>query len=224
MTMASIEMHLQMKKLVWISIALVFGLSGTSFSQSADSPTGKSFIIKTDVLVPIVELTIPTKATIIPLTFERYMHDGQSLQLTVCYIYKNTYVDDFQLHYGTFGKSRSFQITPEYKYFPGKKKNGSGFFFGTYVKYTFFHENSETYGDWAPYYHYVNYLQNSIAIGPNVGFQSYLWKHLVIELLFGAGYNLVINTQIIEEIDIVRDPGKSDGVDCRAAIHIGYKF
>lgn len=169
-----------------------------------------AIIIKADIAMPIIGLA--TNFTAGSLTLELGIKRRHSIQLTG--LITSIVSNEFQ--------HKTIQIIPAYKYFLSKKKAYTGFYSGLYLKglqYTSITDHrhfSESY--------YLEYKQNTLGGGLIFGYQNYIMKRLVVDILLGFGARQVINTTIIKSENIYLDGIKSTYSDGILAVNVGYKF
>lgn len=128
-----------MKKLLSLVLFSSFALAGTAYSQQAVQPAGKKSIIKLNLTAPLALHYVAS--------YEYLLSKRQSLNLTLGFA-PNTYVpfkgtlanafsDDqdvvFAINTSTF---RKIMVTPEYRFYLGKKDAPAGIYIGTFIRYT----------------------------------------------------------------------------------------
>jgi hypothetical protein len=185
---------------------------GTSFSIGPYQIENFQFIIKTDILLPVISRI--ENRTMSAFTAEFCFNQRHSIQFTGLF---NAY--SFK------GKSDySRQFIAEYKFFINQKKKYAGFYLGPYFKWAKYSITEEMKGDFPPYYTYLQYDQQSIGEGLISGYQFYIKKHFTIDLLLCFGVRHMISTKIIKAIDIGLENKKKTISETRFALNIGYKF
>lgn len=167
-------------------------------------------IIKTDIAMPIIGLATNFKAG--SLTLELGIKRRHSIQLTG--LITNMVSTEFQ--------HKTIQIIPAYKYFLSKKKAYKGFYSGLYLK-------GSQYTSIADHRHfsersYLEYKQNTLGGGLIFGYQNYILKRFVVDILLGFGARQAINTIIIKSENIYLGDIKSTYADGIIAVNFGYKF
>lgn len=112
----------------------------------------------------------------------------------------------------------------DYKFFLDKNKSYSGFYTGAYIKTTNYSYKSEMKSDFSPYFTHLEYTQTRIGGGIICGYQNYIQRHFVIDVLIGYGALYNIDTNIIKSINIKLDNQPKTINDIRLALNLGYKF
>lgn len=197
-----------MKQFLIILFSLL--ISTTIFAQDTLS-TKPKFIIKADILLPIINIGKDFK--IGSLTAELGFKKRHSLQVTALYS-----VDDYINPY-----QKTFQILPMYKFFLFKKKFCDGFYTGVNANYV----QDNLPSDIIIHNTNVRYRYNSLGGGVILGYQTYIKKRLVIDALVAAGMKELINAKEIignvkfdDKITFAQNPN----FYLILALNIGYKF
>ena len=195
-------------------VLLLFLLNQNSFYAQKDSiHTSHLFVIKTDVLVPVIASSIHRIG--FGLSAEYGFLKRHSFQLSNVYVSLNNTKD----------KEKTNQALLDYKFYITHKKQYTGFYSGAYLKYIDYHTIHQ-YVD--PYYNnqniYLELSHNSIGGGLVFGYQNYLLKHIVIDFLIGLGVRNNFKTTIIKQENIGYSENKATILDARVSLNIGYKF
>ena len=169
-----------------------------------------ALIIKTDIAMPIIGLATNFKAG--SLTLELGIKRRHSIQLTglITSIVSAEY------------QHKTIQIIPAYKYFLSKKKAYTGFYSGLYLKgsqYTFIADRRHFIDN-----SYLEYKQNALGGGLIFGYQNYIMKKIVFDILLGFGARQVLNTTIIKSENTYLGDIDSTSPDGIIAVNFGYKF
>lgn len=183
-------------------------LSSTVMAQDSSSQK-KALFIKTDLLLPLVGIDPDFSGG--SFTVELGVKRRHSFQLTG--LIANNQMDGTQ--------HKSIQIIPAYKFF-WSKKGYRGFYTGLYLKggqYQTIIDQTHT-----PENYYIEYSENVISEGLMMGYQNYIFKRIVIDVLFGMGTSQLLNRTMIASENIVDVHLKEDHTDGIMAINIGYKF
>ena len=166
-------------------------------------------IIKTDIAMPVIGLA--TNYIAGSVTFEIYK-GRHSFQVTgfASEIKRDGY------------RHNSVQIIPAYKFFLSKKKPAAGFYIGIYVKETeyYFTANKKYTAE----SYYLRYKRSSIGVGALFGYQNYIKKRLVFDVLIGIGARQVFDTKILQSENIYVEKMKTTFADGILALNIGYRF
>lgn len=195
-------------------ILVLLVLSQHSFYAQKDSiPTSHLFVIKTDVLVPVIASTINRIG--FGLSAEYGFLKRNSFQLSNVYVSLNSTQD----------KEKTNQAILDYKFYITHKKQYTGFYSGVYLKYIDYHTIHQAVN---PYYNnqniYLELSHNKIGGGLIFGYQNYLLKHIVIDFLLGLGVRNNFKTTIIKQENIGYSDNKATVLDARLSLNIGYKF
>jgi len=206
-------------------VICLLAVSNCIFSQQDTTTKKINFIVKADVFLPV--LGFIDQRHYGSITFETCFKKRHSIQLTgIIGILKNE-------NSRTFGTGESdlwqrkeirFQFIPEYKYFLKNKKDYKGFYCGAYFKYTYFYLEATDIANYDPVYSRTELKQHWLGAGPIIGYQNYIRKNLVIDILAGFGYRYVISNNVIMKVGKDLNSSKLSSPDLRLAINIGYKF
>jgi hypothetical protein len=170
------------------------------------------FLIKTDILSIIIS-AIEGK-TAASFTGEICFNHRHSIQFT-----------GLNKAYSTISrKDFTVEIIPEYKFFIEKRKSYSGFYAGAYLKTTNYSYENELNIDVPQNYTYLEYNMTRMGGGVICGYQIYIKKHLVIDLLAGYGALYSTDINIIKMVNIKMDNQPKTINDFRLSLNLGYKF
>jgi hypothetical protein len=215
-----------MKIRTLILIVLFAITAKSSFSQN-DSLRKIRFVLKTDILEPTIGLF--SNYFKFSLTFETCFHNRHSVQLSGTYFSQLLTEEIPLLNHKSSIDASSFQVIPEYKFYIFKKKKYTGLFVGAFFSYLMEHEIHEsTNVGWYPDHNYINLKKNYLIIGPVIGYQNYIIRHIAFEISIGAGYLKMLNYKVLEAINDTYSPifEHYSTLYCmlRPSIKIGYKF
>ena len=174
-----------MKTIITIFIILLTINSSGIYSQT-DTAKKQIYIIKTDLLTPIVGLFVGGKCAI--LTLETGFKKRHTFQLTTGYARQTMKFaqDNFT---GTYSNFWTIVINPEYKYFISKKRNYTGLYIGGSLFWRNSEDQEVNYYNWPMIQDEISldYIENDIAVGPIIGYQNY-FKHFVYDFMVGTVY------------------------------------
>lgn len=200
-----------MRKFILIIIILLgFNIS---FGQSDVSKNHIEYNIKTDIFMPVTGFLGNYKRC--SLSFETRFNKIHSVQLTgfiSSYQYSR---DHYDLHQNN--KSLVYGIIPEYKHYFTKNRH---FYYGIYLKYG--KGKSENKHQQTNYYSYGKFKFDVVGGGIIAGYQTYIKKRIVFDVLLGYEKRRVTNVKTYESIN--SGYITKWGSDIRIAINIGYKF
>jgi len=198
-------MKTTLKILILISTILT-----SSIVAQDTTKTQTSLIIKTDIFMPIYSLATNYKAG--SLTVEFGVKRRHSLQITG--LVSNLI--------GTTQQYKSTQIIPAYKYFLSNKKPYTGFYTGLYIK----GDQLTSISDYRQFSEpsYLEYKTTSMGGGLLFGYQNYIKKRIVVDILLGIGARQILNREIVKIENITFDVNKKTYLDALFALNIGYKF
>lgn len=166
--------------------------------------------VKTDILSTALAGPL-SQSQSYSLSVEKLIGKKQSFQLSGYFNYFN------YNSYAPYTKYRSFQIIPEYRFYLNTKKLQKGIYCGIYSGLIARHElfprdNSE-------------HIQRFIEQGVLGGYQIYLFKHFVVDFLFGLGINKNIYNKKINDRDQFNvNVDQRLYLDSRLSLNIGYIF
>ena len=153
-------------------------------SQDAVSKRKLGLVVKTDILAPSLDWLISGSPSY-SLSVEKFIGKRQSFQLSGYYSYNHS-TEPSQIIYS------SYQIVPEYRFYPNDKQMHNGVYCGAYSR--LINEHSyEIYSRSTD-----EFLYRSLELGVISGYQIYPFKHLVFDFLFGLGGRKVIYNKRID--------------------------
>lgn len=214
-----------MKKYLILLIVLIAVLSENTFSQK-DTTRKFSFITKVEILEPTLGSLFGYK--MYSLTQEIGYFKRHSFQISVTYFYDRIIYEKPALNYKMTNDISSLQIIPEYKFYFARRKYNTGFFAGTYLSFLNEHEIHHTTSNGTPDNTSIEFKKSYIIIGPTLGYQNYIVKHIAFEILIGAGYIRNLNIKVIKAINTSLAAGSdhfsTSNALIRSEIKIGYRF
>lgn len=197
-------------RIIFFFIPIAFFAASSGFSQTDSTEKKNLFILKTDVLIPGINLLMGNQ--VLDLSIEFGFHKRYSVQLTG--------INMNIRNGGIYNKAYSNYLIQDYKYFLKNEKTYSGFYTGAYCDQIFVHAIADTH----PVYH-IDYKTITIGGGPIIGYQTYFSKQkFSFDFIFGLGRSYVVKREFIrlEGTDDVLIP-PSD-FDLRLAVNFGYRF
>jgi len=170
------------------------------------------FIIKTDIGQPIISHYFYQYQKVGSLTLEVCLKRRHSVQV---------------IGYGSeikFSEYRhnSFQIIPVYKYFLSKKNPYTGFYTGAYIKGDRLNEIINRGSGIG----YLEYNEYSLGGGLVIGYQNYIMKRIVVDVIFGCGVRQDLKIEVIrtDNMSLNQSGMKQPLLDGILALNVGYKL
>lgn len=186
-------------------------LSFNAIAQNDSTKCKKLLCLKTDLAAPIIAFA--NNRVGYGLSAEFGFSKRHSVQLSY----------NFNKLNETFNKQTTNQLLLDYKLYLQPKKTYTGFYTGLYLKHTNYHvtliDNAFNYQN-----SYLEYATKSLGGGLNFGYQNYVFKKIVIDVILGLGARSVYQTNIIKQDNIYYNPTNNTFLDGRFAVNIGYRF
>lgn len=192
----------------FILLGMLFLLTYTLKAQDTLYNQRLGLAVKTDILATAFSKLI-FGAQSYSLSVEKLIGKKQSFQLSGYYSFYNNNPDD-QTNY------RAFQIIPEYRLYLNKKNWHKGMYCGIYSGLIDQHE-------FIPNGNY-DLKFRFIELGAQSGYQTYLFKHFVIDFLLGFGAKKTISPKNISPDGHIYSNQRAYYLDGRLYLNIGYIF
>ncbi len=198
-----------------ISFIILFFLllKNFSFAQKDSINTEKNFIVKTDIFLPVFLFFNGMYEG--SLAIEKGFRQRHSVQLSA-FLEKTISGQPSDIDY----EYTLTQINADYKFFLSRKKSYTGFYAGTFADELLSNQTYVNGGN-------IHYLQYYFGGGAIIGYQNYIKKKFVIDILIGLGANYLHKTKIFSESDMQMESWidyTSMQPIGRLAINIGYRF
>ena len=202
---------------------LTFGCENI-YSQKDTTAVKKNWIKK--VITKYDIHIIPKADILLPIISHFDNRSSYAVTAEICllnrYSLEGTGMNSF--YTGSDKKESSFQIIYDAKYYISKKKHYTGFYTGPYVKFKSFDSSYGTRPTSTKDTTYLEYYQTSFGAGIICGYQIYIKKRIVIELITSFGFLYSEEPYIKNEINTKFDDYKQTVPDYRIGLNIGYKF
>lgn len=196
---------MKIPKLILLIIICLF--APTLKAQDTTYNRRLGLVLKTDILNTVLSeaLTIHKSYS---LSVEKLIGKKQSFQLS-------GYFDYFHYNSNSHTSFRSFQITPEYRFYLNKKNWHKGIYCGIYSGLLDQHD----YIPNGSYSHKIRFIE----LGAISGYQIYLFKHVAVDFVCGLGAKKIIYDRYVTK-DGLHSNQRLYYIDGRLSFNIGYIF
>lgn len=195
-------------KLYFVCIICLLSYPLTAQDKIYNKKTGLA--VKTDILaIPMTDLFSGDLYQSYSLSLEKLLGNKQSFQLSGYYSYFNNSPHGHEVF-------RGFQIIPEYRFYLNKKNCQKGIYCGIYTGFI----NEHYYIPNVDYNHKFRFIE----LGALSGYQTYLFKHFIVDFLIGFGAKKTISKKIINSDGLTPSNQRPYYLDARLSLNIGYVF